>query len=47
MDFNRAMAKATAWMAASAAVIAAIYITKEPVCLFALILPLFVGLPID
>ena len=47
MDFNRAMAKATAWVATSAAVIAAIYITKEPVCLFALILPLFVGLPID
>lgn len=47
MDFNKAMAKATAWIATSSAVIAAIYVTKEPVCLFALILPLFVDLPID
>lgn len=44
MDFNRAMAKSVAWISTSMAVIAAISATKNPCCLFAFILPLFVGL---
>lgn len=47
MDFNRAMAKSVAWISTSMAVIAAISATKNPCCLFAFILPLFVGLPLD
>ena len=41
MDFNTAMAK---WASTSFAVIAALSYTKEPLCLMALVLPLFVGL---
>lgn len=47
MDFNRAMAKSVAWISTSMAVIAAISATKNPCCLFAFILPLSVGLPLD
>lgn len=47
MDFNTAIAKSVSWASTSMAVIAAISATKNPCCLFALILPLFVGLPLD
>lgn len=43
MDFNTAMAKSVAWASTSFAVIAALSYTKEPLCLMALVLPLFVG----
>lgn len=44
MDFNTAMAKSVAWVSTSFSVIAALSYTKEPLCLMALVLPLFVGL---
>ena len=46
-DFNTAMAKSVAWASTSFAVIAALSYTKEPLCLMALVLPLFVGLPLN
>ena len=44
MDFNTAMAKSVAWASTSFTVIAALSYTKGPLCLMALVLPLFVGL---
>lgn len=47
MDFNTAMAKSVAWVSTSFAVTAALSYTKEPLCLMALVLPLFVGMLAD
>lgn len=42
MDFNRALVKVAAWLSTAAVTVTALYVTKEPLCLFALIFPLIV-----